>query len=187
MCSCRTSGCNCSWDVLISSPLTWDYQDSCYGHDMVTYTSDDEHMEHDTFKEYPMFYAGLKGKLKKKEDEEAKPHGKGVIETVKFMGTSHGIKKTREITETYEETTSRLDTTKKFTLHARMSVRPQEEWTGAIYTDSAHVTTKSTPTVEQRIHKLEVFKKCAIIQTEVFCERVRQVERKKTIVHWGKQ
>ena len=70
-----------------------------------------------------MFDAGLKEEMKRKEGEEERPHGKGVIETVKFMGTSQGFTRTRGITKTYEEITSRHDTTKKLTLSARMSVQ----------------------------------------------------------------
>ena len=49
------------------------------------------------------------------------------IETVKFLETTAGVKRTREMTSTYEETTSHASTVKKFTINARMSVQPQEE------------------------------------------------------------
>ena len=99
------------------------------------------------------------------------------MEIVKFMETTSGVKRTREMTEVYEETTSHANTVKKFTINARMSMRPQEEWPGVLFTDSICATT-TTPTMEERLTKLEVYKKISLMQTKIFCEHIRHVEKK---------
>jgi hypothetical protein len=124
-----------------------------------------------------MLQGGVEEETKKKTGELKKSPAKERIENVKFMETTSGVKRTREMTRTYEETTSRANTIKKFTINACMSVQPQEEWTKAFFTNSIRTTT-TISTSEERLTELEVYKKCSVMQTDIFCERIRQVEKK---------
>jgi hypothetical protein len=94
-----------------------------------------------------------------------------MIETVKFMETTSGVKRTKEMTGTYEETTARANTVKKFTINARTSVKTQEEWTEAFFTDCIHTTT-TISTSEERLTELEVYMKYSLMQTDIFRERI---------------
>ena len=157
----------------------WDYHGiSDQDDDMVVYNSDDEHVERIAFRDLPVFdptqssekrwmlKRGFEEETKKKVVEQRKSPAEERIETVKFVETTSGVKRTREMTGVYEETTSHANTVKKFTINARMSIRPQEDWTGGLFTDSIRTTTTST--MEERLAELEVYKKCSLVQTEIF-------------------
>ena len=99
----------------------WGYHDiSDHDDDMANYNSDESNSERNAFVGIPligpshspekhwMLQGGVEEETKKKAGERKKSPVEERIDTVKFMETTAGVKRTREMTGTYEETTSRI-------------------------------------------------------------------------------
>ena len=120
------------------------------------------------------------------ETEAEKPHGKGHVETVKFISTEDRSNKrkrsptrTNTMTSVFEEATSQTKT-KKLTFQARMTVKPQEEWSEEFF--NATIIPERLPlTIEQRVGKLEKYQKEELIHKDIVRYRLSKLEGNKDL------
>jgi uncharacterized protein YciW len=80
----------------------------------------------------------------------------------------------------YREATSHTSTKKKLTFNARMSVKPQEEWTDDLFEEM--FSEKPPPTsLEQRVGKLEKYEKEELIHRDIVRYLLLKLEDNKEI------
>lgn len=81
---------------------------------------------------------------------------------------------------TYKETSSCTTTSKKFTVNARMSIRPPEGWTRKIPTDPDVVPRAHLVNIDECIRRLEVYVNDSHIHHDLLHECLKQLEKKIT-------
>jgi hypothetical protein len=115
------------------------------------------------------------------EEERRKPHGKGCVESLKFIATNYSSpkhKKTNQVdASTYQETTTHTSTTKKITLNARMNEKPQDDW-GFNFTDLPAAPLSET---ERRLNKIEKGQKEELIHRDIMRKRLLDFKNKKEL------
>ena len=100
-------------------------------------------------------------KKTQEEREGRKPHGKGCVETFKFISTDRRALKHKE-TPYVDVGTSKEAAVpvSRHTIGARMSVKPQEEWNNSFYFPDPSIMDKGeedVPRTKVRVRALEIY------------------------------
>jgi hypothetical protein len=118
--------------------------------------------------------------------EASKPNYKGVVKTIKVISTHQASKRRRspqggsDMTGVYRKATSHISTKKTLTFNARMSVKPEEEWTEELF-EEMFAEKPLPPTLEKHVGKLDKYEKEELIHMDIVCHGLGKLENNKDI------
>ena len=125
-------------------------------------------------------------KKAQEEREGRKLHGKGRVETVKFISTDRQALKHKE-TPYVDAGTSKEAAVpvSRHTIGARMSVKPQEEWNSSFYFPDPSIMDEEeedVPRTKVRVRALEIYQKQELLHRASVRNRLEEIEKKNDLL-----
>ena len=125
-------------------------------------------------------------KKAQEEKEGREPHGKGRVETVKFICTDRRAHKRKENPYVDAGTSKEAAVlVSRHTIGARMSVKPQEEWNNSFYFPDPSIMDKGeedVPRTKVRVRALEIYQKQELLHRVNVRNRLEELEKKNDLL-----